>query len=66
LIPMFAAQPQQWLPMVSRVLKASGLPVPASSVLLPVIEAANGSGREIMSAAVSIAIKASRSRGAVL
>ena len=59
-IPMFAAQPHQWLPVVSRVLMAAGLPVPPSNVLLPVIEASEGSGREVMRASVEVAIKARR------
>ena len=62
LIPMFAAQPHQWLPIVARVLTTCGLPVPPSNVLLPVIHSANGSGRDIMSAAVGIAITASRNQ----
>lgn len=58
LIPMFAAQPHQWLPVVSKVLTECGLAVPPAVVLLPVIESGNGSGRDILTAAVDIAIKA--------
>ena len=58
LISMFAAQPQQWLPVVTRVLTDCGLPVPHANVLLPVIESGKGSGRDILTAAVDIAIKA--------
>lgn len=63
LIPMFAAQPHQWLPIVGKVLGTCGLPVPPNNVLLPVIESGKGSGRDIMSAAVDVAIKAMRQRG---
>ena len=63
LIPMFAAQPHQWVPIVAKVLAACGLPVPANNVLLPVIQSGNGSGRDIMTAAVSIAIKAKNQQG---
>lgn len=66
LIPMFAAQPHQWLPVVANILAACGLPVPPNSVLLPVIQSANGSGRDIMSAAVDIAIKATRNRDCIM
>jgi len=63
LIPMLAAPPQQWVPSVAKVLTACGLSVPPLDVLLPVIESGNGSGRDIMTAAMSIAIKAKAQQG---
>jgi hypothetical protein len=63
LIPMLAAPPQQWVPSVAKVLTACGLPVPPLDVLLPVIESGNGSGRDILTAAMRIAIKAKAQQG---
>jgi replication-associated recombination protein RarA len=57
LIPMFAAQPHQWLAVVDKVLRSCRLPMPTAEVLFPVIESCNGSGRDILTAAVNIAIK---------
>jgi replication-associated recombination protein RarA len=54
-IHMMAAKPQDWLPLVKRVIQACGAPVPPDSALLPVIAACNGSAREICNAAVQVA-----------
>lgn len=56
-IHMLVARPQDWLPLVKRVIQACGAPVPPDSALLPVIAACNGSAREICNAAVQVAIK---------
>lgn len=56
-IHMMAAKPQDWLPLVKRVIQACGAPVPPDSALLPVIAACNGSAREICNAAVQVAIQ---------
>lgn len=56
-IHMLVAKPQDWLPLVKRVIQACGAPVPPDSALLPVIAACNGSAREIGNAAVQVAIK---------
>jgi replication-associated recombination protein RarA len=58
LIPMFAAQPAQWLPVLNQVFAACGLPTPPAAVLLPVITAANGSARTILTDAIAVAIQA--------
>lgn len=57
LIHMLAASPQQWLPLMKRVIRACGVAVPPDSALIPVIASCNGSAREICSAAIQIAIQ---------
>ena len=57
LIEMNAAQPSDWLPLLTRVFNACGVPVPPNNVLFPVIESCNGSAREIMASALSIAAR---------
>jgi len=64
LIPMFAAQPAQWLPVLGQVFAACGLPTPPDHLLLPVITAANGSARTILTDAIAVAIQAQRKRAA--
>lgn len=56
-IHMMAAQPQEWLPLVKRIIVACGAPLPPDSSLIPVIATCEGSGREICSAAVQVAIQ---------
>lgn len=65
LIQMDAAEPHQWLSLFHRVFAACGLPVPPTNTLLPIIQSANGSAREILSAAVAIAIQAKSTQGGV-
>jgi len=55
LIQMNAAQPADWLPKVRQVIAACGAPVPDDSLLLPVIQAAQGSARDVMSGAQAVA-----------
>lgn len=57
-IHMLAARPQDWLPLVSRVIEACGSQVPPTSNLIPVINQCSGSARDILSAAVKIAMDA--------
>lgn len=64
LIPMFAAQPEQWLPALHQVFAACGVPTPPANVLLPVISAANGSARDIFTDAIRVAIKARQKQAA--
>lgn len=63
LIEMNAAQPAQWLPLVNRVFAASNVPMPPLQTLLPIIESANGSARDIISAALQVAARARSSVG---
>lgn len=55
-IHMLVAQPQQWLPLVKRIIKTTGAQCPPDSTLLPVIASCNGSGREIFTAAIQMSI----------
>jgi DNA polymerase III delta prime subunit len=56
-IHMLVAQPQQWLPLVKRIITTTGGKCPPESALLPVIANCNGSGREILNSAIQIANK---------
>jgi replication-associated recombination protein RarA len=56
-INMMAAKPQDWLPLVKRVIVACGAPLPPDNSLIPVIASCDGSAREICSAAVQVAIQ---------
>lgn len=56
-IHMMAATPQDWLPLVKRIIVACGAPLPPDSALIPLIAACDGSAREICSAAVEVAIQ---------
>lgn len=60
LIQMDAAQPEDWLPVMRRVIAACGAMQPPDAALLPIIEACDGNAREIVSAAVRVAIEAQR------
>ncbi len=59
-IHMMVAKPQDWLPLVKRVIFACGAPVPPDSSLISVIAACDGSAREICNAAVQVAIQSIR------
>ena len=54
-IHMLTAQSQSWLPLVKRVITSTGAQCPPDSSLLPIISTCNGSGREIMTAALQTA-----------
>ena len=56
-IHMLVAKPQDWLPLVKRVIQACGAPLPPDKALIPVIAACNGSAREICTAAMEVAIQ---------
>ncbi len=60
LIQMDAAQPADWLPVVHRVISASGAPMPPDSTLLPLIQSCHGNARDIVSYAVAVANEAKR------
>jgi DNA polymerase III delta prime subunit len=54
-IHMLTAQSQSWLPLVKRVITSIGANCPPDSLLLPIISTCNGSGREILTAAIQTA-----------
>jgi len=56
-IHMMVAKPQDWLPLVKRVIVAFGASLPPDEVLIAMIETCNGSAREICSSAVEVAIR---------
>jgi DNA polymerase III delta prime subunit len=64
LIEMNAARPADWLPKVRRVIAACGVPVPDDALLLPIIAAAKGSARDIISSAVAVANQIRRQQAA--
>ena len=53
-IHMLVAQPENWLPIVKRVITSTGANCPPDAVLLPLIASCNGSGREILSTAMQL------------
>ena len=59
-IHMMAAQPQDWLPLVKRIITSCCAPLPPDSALIPVIAACNGSARDICTSAVQVAIHSIR------
>ncbi len=60
LIQMDAAAPADWLPVVKRTITKCGAPLPPDSALLPIIQSADGSARDIISSAVRVAIASMR------
>jgi DNA polymerase III delta prime subunit len=54
-IHMLTAQSQSWLPLVKRVITSTGAKCPPDTSLLPIIATCNGSGREILTAAMQVA-----------
>jgi DNA polymerase III delta prime subunit len=52
---MLVAQSKDWLPIVKRLITTMGANCPSESTLLPVIASCNGSGREILTAAMQVA-----------
>lgn len=59
-IHMLAAKHHDWLPLVKRVIRSCGAPVPPDSAMIPVIAACNGSARDICNAAVEVAMQSIR------
>ena len=53
-IHMLPAPPHCWLPIVKRVITSFGANCPPDTALLPIIQSCNGSGREILTAAVQV------------
>ncbi len=64
-IHMLVARPQDWLPLVKRVITSTGATCPPDTSLITIIAACNGSGREILTAAMKIAIQFNNLNGAV-
>jgi hypothetical protein len=60
LIQMDATQPADWLPIMRRVIAASGVMQPPDAALLPIIETCAGNARDIVTSAVRVAIRAQR------
>ena len=58
-IHMLTAQAHSWLPLVKRVITSTGATCPPDASLLPIITSCNGSAREILTAAIQVAAKAS-------
>ncbi len=54
-IHMLVARPQDWLPLVKRLITSIGAVCPPDASLIPVIASCNGSGRAILTAAAQIA-----------
>lgn len=49
------APPQAWLPLVKRILVDHGATIPPDALLLPMIDACNGSARKIVISTISVA-----------
>lgn len=60
LIQMDAAPPAAWVPVVTRVIQASGGSIPPDASLLPIIKGCDGNAREIISSAVRVALEQNR------
>lgn len=60
LIQMDAALPNDWLPVMHRVIVACGGIIPPDSALLPIIYGCDGNAREIVASAVRVAINQNR------
>jgi replication-associated recombination protein RarA len=60
LIQMDAAASADWLPVVTRVIQASGGSIPPDASLLPIIKGCDGNAREIISSAVRVALEQNR------
>lgn len=53
-IHMMEAQPQDWLPIVKKVISKMGAILPPDNSLLPIIKQCNGSAREVLAAAIEL------------
>ena len=55
-IHMLQADPKDWLPRVKEIILSMGANLPPDSSLIPIIKQCNGSGREVLTAAMQVAI----------
>jgi DNA polymerase III delta prime subunit len=55
-IHMLEANPKDWLPLVKEIILSMGANLPPDSSLIPVIKQCDGSGREVLTAAMQVAI----------
>ena len=55
-IHMLEANPKDWLPRVKEIILSMGANLPPDSSLIPIIKQCNGSGREVLTAAMQVAI----------
>jgi len=55
-IHMLEANPKDWLPRVKEIILSMGANLPPDSSLIPIIKQCNGSGREVLTAAIQVAI----------
>jgi len=55
-IHMLEANPKDWLPRVKEIILSMGANSPPDSSLIPIIKQCNGSGREVLTAAMQVAI----------
>ena len=56
-IHMLVAQSKDWLPLVKRVIASTGASSPPDTTLLPLIDSCNGSGREILTTTMRLALQ---------
>jgi DNA polymerase III delta prime subunit len=56
-IHMLEANPKDWLPRVKEIILSMGANLPPDSSLIPIIKQCNGSGREILTAAIQVGVK---------
>ena len=55
-IHMLEANPKDWLPRVKEIILSMGANLPPDNSLIPIIKQCDGSGREVLTAAVQVAI----------
>ena len=55
-IHMLEANPKDWLPRFKEIILSMGANLPPDSSLIPIIKQCNGSGREVLTAAMQVAI----------
>jgi replication-associated recombination protein RarA len=55
-VHMLQAQPKDWLPRVKNLILAMGASLPPDSSLISIIKQCGGSGREVLTAAMQVAI----------
>ena len=54
---MLEANPKDWLPRVKEIILSMGANLPPDSSLIPIIKQCNGSGREILTAAIQVGVE---------